>query len=127
MAVMLSSLRRTRGSSSTPTLIDFAVRNGDLLNLGSSATDKLSAAREPENKERRGQDENDQDGNDDEYDAKCTAHEQPPARQARQRERERVVVKGILAQALQIPSTGETRCKGRRRSTMRQIRTRARR
>src|SRR6266478_4443639 len=123
MAVMLSSLCRIRGSSSTPTLMDLAVRNGDLLNLGSSAMDKLSAAREPEkserlrlrtstlrpsaaeafssmvgrDKERRDEDENDQDDNDDEYDAKCTAHEQPPARQGRQRERERVVVRGILA------------------------------
>src|SRR5258707_2703105 len=47
MFVMFKSLCRIRGTSSTPTLMDFAVRNGDLLNFGSSAIDRLSAASEP--------------------------------------------------------------------------------
>src|SRR5260370_29481135 len=71
--------------------INFASQRGGSLffNGGPELVDR--------DKERRDEDENDQDDNDDEYDAKCTAHEQPPARQGRQRERERVVVRGNIS------------------------------
>src|SRR5580698_78496 len=41
-----------RGQTSTPTLNDFAVRNGAELNLGSSAMERLSAPSEPLKSER---------------------------------------------------------------------------
>lgn len=45
--VMLSVLEKRNGISSTPMLRDFAVRNGEELNLGSSPIERFSAASAP--------------------------------------------------------------------------------
>src|SRR5882672_1067117 len=52
MPVTLRVLLKMRGMISTPTLNDLAVRNGDVLNLGSSPMEILSAASEPLSRER---------------------------------------------------------------------------
>ena len=46
-SVTLSVFERIRGINSTPTLTDFAVKNGELLYFGSSAMDRLSAPSAP--------------------------------------------------------------------------------
>src|SRR5713101_6185843 len=49
-SVTLSCLLKIRGINSTPTLSDFALINGALLNLGSSAMESWSARTPPENR-----------------------------------------------------------------------------
>src|ERR1700730_369666 len=141
MRVMLRSLCKIRGSSSTPTLTDFAVRNGELLNLGSSAMDKLSAASEPLKSERlrlptstlrpraaeafssivgRNWFTGIRKGATSTRTTRTATMirttrsvrrmEQPPDWQGREREREHVVARAILAYRSQIPPTGEPRC-----------------
>src|SRR5580704_16808468 len=52
MPVMYSCLEKISGIISTPTFSDFAVINGDLLNLGSSAIAMFSASTLPDSSER---------------------------------------------------------------------------